>query len=318
MGMDLAFLAKSQNQHLIGGNDISDVDKENIDIGNVNAGKAIASILAMSALEAHNAHMAVVTARNGVSDPRATRNLMKYPTIDLSSLREYADTAPNIAFPGGGEVMGAFDREIISLSNLLWLHPHQATKVLFQWGHRPHIPSLLPPNVVTPTVITVMTLQSLGPFDPAPGLAMKKTPPTYPAKKKGPTYKTPKSVALEFFNSVSATMYGTQVRMPSASLHTDANGLMIGGKRDDIIHINDDNNSVVSTLPFIQKPICPKKRKATPRTALIRSARNTAISRASTPILNDVANFFSLPMAPLRDMAGYVLETKKNTNPEDL
>eukprot|EP00536_Pseudo-nitzschia_multiseries_P008822 jgi/Psemu1/21508/gm1.21508_g len=147
----------------------------------------------------------------------------------------------------------------------------------------------------------------------APGLAMKKPPSTYPVKKKGPTHKTPKSAGLKIFNFVSAAMYGTQ--------------------RDDIIRI-DDNDSVVSTLPFDQKPIHPKKTKATPRTALVCRARNAAMSQAGTPVLNvdtelpssldsalgkDVAHFFfSLPMAPLRDMAKYVLQTKKDANPEDL
>eukprot|EP00536_Pseudo-nitzschia_multiseries_P008821 jgi/Psemu1/21507/gm1.21507_g len=104
-GMDLVFLG--------GADAILDADKENIDIGKANAGKAIASILAMSALEAHNFQVAVVAARNGVSDPSAqqfqetlyfqgaTQNLIKDLTINLSSLREYAGTAPNIALPGG-------------------------------------------------------------------------------------------------------------------------------------------------------------------------------------------------------------------------
>eukprot|EP00536_Pseudo-nitzschia_multiseries_P004158 jgi/Psemu1/9381/gm1.9381_g len=316
----------------LGGNAISDVDKENIDIGNTDAGKTIASILVMSTLEAHNAQVAVVAARNGVSDPSdqqfqetlyfqgATQNLMKDPTINLSYLREYASTAPNIALPGG-EV---YDTQFLGKENGGFGQRNNRLEESAVASSSSNDQATISP--LNAAALTVLTLQSLVPFDPAPGLAMKKPPPTYPAKKKGLTHKTSKSAGLKIFNSASAAMCGTQVRMPSASSQTNANQLMTGGKRDDIINI-DGNDSVISTLSFNQKPICPKKSKAIPCTALVSRARNAAISSPSTPVLNmdiglpsspdstlgkDVAHFFSLPIAPLRDMAGYVLETKKD------
>eukprot|EP00536_Pseudo-nitzschia_multiseries_P004386 jgi/Psemu1/9886/gm1.9886_g len=312
MGMDLAFLLqfvyKRSAVNVIfinkGADAISDMDKENIDIGNTDAGKAIASILAMSALEAHNAQVAVVATRNGVSDPRATRNLMKDPTTGLSSLREYAGTAPNIALPGGERNNWLEESTVASPSS----NDHDSLPMgplAAMISPVPPTTTISPSNATALTVPTVLTLQSLGPFDPAPGLVMDKPRQHTQPKRKGPTYKTPNSVALKVFNSVSAAMYGTQ--------------------RDehDIIDIN-DNDSVVSTLSFNQTLIRPQKFKAT---------RNAAISRAGTPVLNmdtdlpsspdsalgkDVAHFFSLPMAPLRDMVGYVFKTKKDANPEDL
>eukprot|EP00536_Pseudo-nitzschia_multiseries_P008718 jgi/Psemu1/21207/gm1.21207_g len=117
--------------------------------------------------------------------------------------------------------------------------------------------------------------------------------------------------------------------MPSASSQSDANQLMTGGNRDDIIDIDNDD-SAVSTL--IEANSSQKIQSHSPY-CLVHKARKAAISRAGTPVLNidtdlpsspdctlgkDVAHFFSLPMAPLRDMAGYVLQTKKDANPEDL
>eukprot|EP00536_Pseudo-nitzschia_multiseries_P008115 jgi/Psemu1/19607/gm1.19607_g len=347
MGMDLAFLVKvktdiQQSKQVQGADAISDADKENIDVGNADTGKAIASILATLALEAHNTQVAVVAARKGVSAPSdqqfqetlyfqgATWNLMKDPTIDLSSLREYADTAPNIALPGGERNNWLEESAVASSSSSsndqgsLPMGPPVA-----KISPVPPTTTISPSNAIAPTVLT---LQSLSPFDPASGLVMKKPPPTYPAaKKKGPTHKTPKSVGLKIFNSVSVTMYGIKVRIPSASSQSDANRLMTGGI--EMISDINDVDSVVSTLSFDQKSICPQNSKATPCTALVCKARNAAISRAGTPVLNvdtylpsspdsalgkDVAHFFSLPMAPLRDMAGYVLQTKKDANPEDL
>eukprot|EP00536_Pseudo-nitzschia_multiseries_P008719 jgi/Psemu1/21208/gm1.21208_g len=188
MGMDLAFLVKSRNRHSTGADAISDADKENIDVGNANAGKAIASILAMSTLEAHNVQAAVVAARNGVSAPSdqqfqetlyfqgATQNLMKDPTIDLSSLREYAGTASNIALPGG-ERNNWLEESVVASSSSssndqcsLPMGP-PAAKI----SPVPPTTTISPSNTTAPTV---PTLQSLNPFDPAPGLAMKKPPPT--------------------------------------------------------------------------------------------------------------------------------------------
>eukprot|EP00536_Pseudo-nitzschia_multiseries_P006691 jgi/Psemu1/15855/gm1.15855_g len=304
MGLDLAFLVKSQNRHLTGGDAISDADKENIDIGNANAGKAIASILAMSALEAHNAQVAVVAVRNGVSATSdqqfqetlyfqgATQNLMKDPTIDLSSLREYAGTAPNIALPENG----GFQQRNNRLEESAVASSSSNDQGSLPMGPPAAKISPVPPaTTISPlnaTALTVPTLQSLGPFDPAPGLAMKKPPSTYPAaKKKGPAHKTAKSVGVKIFNSVSAAMYGTQ--------------------RDDIIDIDNDD-SVVPTLSFDQKPIPPKKSKATPRTALAHRARNTAISRAGTPVLNVDTDLPSSPESAIGK------DTKKGANPEDL
>eukprot|EP00536_Pseudo-nitzschia_multiseries_P014934 jgi/Psemu1/40680/gm1.40680_g len=289
MEMDLDFL---------GADAISDADEENIDISNVNASKkVITSILAMSALEAHNAQVAVVATRNG-----ATPNLTKDPTIGLSLLRGYTGTAPNIALPGGERnnrldksAVASTKRDDGSLVGPPAAHPSStvATTSLV----RPTT-TFRPLNAGSPivlTVPTVPTLQSLSPFDPAPGWAMKKPSPKYPAKKKSVTHKTPKYVSLKIVNSVSAAMHGTQVSMSSAPLQADP-------------------------LPS--------------HTALVRRAKNAAISRAGTPVLNvdtdlpsspdsalgkDVAHFFvSLHMAPLRGMVRYVLETKKNANPENL
>mmetsp|Transcript_21667 Transcript_21667/g.60221 ORF Transcript_21667/g.60221 Transcript_21667/m.60221 type:complete len:317 (-) Transcript_21667:45-995(-) len=293
----------------------------------------------MSALEAHAAQTAVIHARNGRKDPSdeyhrenlyfqgASRKLMVDPSINLSSLRNYAGTAANIALPGGAvydtRLLGKENGGFRERNNRLEKKPAAASS-------NRHGSSLMGP----PAPRNATSAATISPIPAATATAMATPPATLPTL--GPfnpppkklAHRVPISASMKTFLSVDAAVNGT-VKMPSAPSQAEADAAMAAREKEVIaVFDNDDDDSVVSvSVPSFER----QKTDDTPSTAMVNETIDSVVECAYNPIINvdspsspdsalgrDVAHIIDLPFRKLRKIAKGILKTNKDAGPQDL